>query len=159
MTDPNRVSVLFVCMGNICRSPSAEGVFEKIAKDYGVSVHVDSAGTVAHHIGESPDPRSQSAAKNRGYDLSKIRSRKVKENDYALFDYVLAMDHDNLRYLKKHCPAEHSHKVSLFLDFAPGCETDEVPDPYYGSLNGFDRVLDLIEEAAKGLALHIRQNA
>ena len=144
--------VLFVCMGNICRSPSAEGVFNKIITDQLLQdkFSIDSAGTHAYHIGEAPDLRSQKAAKEREVDLSKIRARKVIIGDFEDFDYLLAMDEDNHSIMLQACPEEHQHKIKLFLEYAPHLNTREVPDPYYGGAYGFERVLDLIEEASTG---------
>ena len=144
--------VLFVCMGNICRSPSAEGVFNKIITDQLLQdkFSIDSAGTHAYHIGEAPDLRSQKAAKEREVDLSKIRARKVIMGDFEDFDYLLAMDEDNHSIMLQACPEEHQHKIKLFLEYAPHLKTREVPDPYYGGVYGFEKVLDLIEEASTG---------
>ena len=153
-----QVNVLFVCMGNICRSPTAEGVFLKRLDDAGLShlVAVDSAGTHAYHIGEPPDPRAQRTAANRGVDLSGLRARKARAEDFSRFDYVLAMDRDNYMHLQGICPPGEEHKLNLFLNFAPHLETDEVPDPYYGGPTGFERVLDMIEAASEGLLEDIR---
>lgn len=144
--------VLFVCMGNICRSPSAEGVFNKIITDQQLQdkFSIDSAGTHAYHIGEAPDLRSQKAAKEREVDLSKIRARKVIMGDFEDFDYLLAMDEDNHSIMLQTCPEEYQHKIKLFLEYAPHLKTREVPDPYYGGAYGFEKVLDLIEEASTG---------
>ncbi|BCG64193.1 MAG: protein-tyrosine phosphatase [Methyloprofundus sp.] len=152
MTNKNTVKVLFVCMGNICRSPSAEGVFNKLISDENVADKflVESAGTHAYHISEAPDLRAQSAAQSRDVDLSTIRARKVIMGDFEDFDYLLAMDSDNLAVMMKSCPEELQHKVKLFLDYAPHLKTNEVPDPYYGGAYGFERVLDLVEEASIG---------
>jgi len=154
------VKVLFVCMGNICRSPTAEGVFRALVDKEGLSdkISVDSAGTDGWHVGEPADPRSQEAAKRRGVDLSSIRSRKVARSDFAVFDYVLAMDANNYRKLEAICPFEAEDKLTMFLDFATDAETTDVPDPYYGGPNGFDQVLDLIEDGSKGLLADIRAN-
>jgi len=150
-------SVLFVCMGNICRSPTAEGVFRKVADEDGVLARfeIDSAGTIAHHEGEPPDRRSAAAARRRGVDLSAQRARQVREDDFARFDHILAMDKDNLADLERSCPDEHRHKVRLFLPLADGLDTDEVPDPYYGGANGFEHVLDLVEAASRALLLEL----
>jgi protein-tyrosine phosphatase len=151
--------VLFVCMGNICRSPTAEGVVRKQLEQAGLAaqVELDSAGTHGYHIGEPPDPRSQKAAAKRGYDLSALRARRVMEVDFLRFDLILAMDRDNLALLRKACPQEHHEKLGLFLDYAADSSEDEVPDPYYGGPDGFDRVLDLTEAAARGLVDHLRR--
>jgi protein-tyrosine phosphatase len=146
-------SVLFVCMGNICRSPTAEGVFRDLVMHAGLdrAIHIDSAGTHAYHIGKSPDPRASAAAAQRGYDLSTLRGRQVSEQDFLIFDYILAMDEDNLSNLKRICPAGHEHKVSLFLEHSQKFSEREVPDPYYGGKQGFEQVLDMVEDAAQGL--------
>ncbi len=151
------VSVLFVCMGNICRSPTAEGVFRNLvsAASFG-PVHIDSAGTHAYHVSEPPDSRAQTAALARGYDLSKQRARPVREQDYVDFDLILAMDHSNLKVLQERRPENGSATLRLFLDFSEGSERD-VPDPYYGGLNGFERVLDLVEDASSGLLTYLKR--
>jgi protein-tyrosine phosphatase len=143
-------SVLFVCLGNICRSPTAEGVFAHKAIEKGVRLRVDSAGTAGYHHGAAPDKRSQDVASARGYNLSKLKCRKVSETDFEKFDYIIAMDRANVSDLKRKCPSEYEHKIQLFLDYA-NSEFDEVPDPYYGGKQGFELVLDLIEEASDGL--------
>lgn len=154
------IKVLFICMGNICRSPSAEGVFTDLVKKEGLSnqIYIDSAGTHAYHIGESPDSRSADAARKRGINLDGQRARQVKEDDFSQFDYLLAMDKDNYWHLKKWCPPEQAHKLYLFLDFAPHLGVREVPDPYYGGDKGFEQVLDLVEAASVGLLADIRQH-
>ena len=152
--------ILFVCLGNICRSPTAEGVFRHFANQQSKlgQLEIDSCGTSAHHLGESPDPRSVRAAKARGYDLSSIRSRKITLSDFAVFDYILAMDNQNLQQIER--LAEQASKdiidgsrakVSLFLDYDSESSQREVPDPYYGGSQGFDQVIDLIEGASRGL--------
>jgi protein-tyrosine phosphatase len=147
------IRVLFVCMGNICRSPTAEGVTRAIAERQGVTEHFefDSAGTHGYHIGNPPDKRARQAAAQRGYDLSMLKARQVNEYDFVRFDHILAMDRDNLELLRQACPAEHLPKLRLFLEFASGSEVREVPDPYYGGPEGFDLVLDLVEDAAGGM--------
>lgn len=152
------IKVLFVCMGNICRSPSAEGVFRhKVsAADLNDKIHIDSAGTHAYHVGNSPDPRSQEAAIKRDYDLSAQRARQVHADDFDEFDYVIAMDTSNLDDLQSICPANLKDKIHLFLKYAENSNTKEVPDPYYGQGNGFEIVLDLIEDAADGLITHLQ---
>jgi len=154
------IKVLFVCMGNICRSPTAEGVFTDLVKKEGFAnqIHIDSAGTHAYHIGESPDSRSREAARTRGIHLDGQRARQVEKDDFAQFDYLLAMDKDNYWHLKKWCPIDQTHKLHLFLDFAPHLGVREVPDPYYGGDKGFERVLDLVEAASVGLLADIRQH-
>ncbi len=153
------VRVLFVCMGNICRSPTAEGVFRNLVIQHGLetSVEIDSAGTHAYHIGHEPDRRSQAAALRRGVDLSPQRARRVEVTDFETFDYVLAMDEENLDNLRAVCPSGYEHKLKLFLEYAPHLSEKEVPDPYYGGLTGFERVLDLIEAAAEGLITEVRR--
>ncbi len=153
------VKVLFVCMGNICRSPTAQGVFTRLLEDAGLmdKVFVDSAGTHDYHIGKPPDPRTQEAALERGVDLGALRARQVGIADLEEFDYVLAMDEDNYLELKMQCPPEHLPKLHLFLDFAEGVEIREVPDPYYGGPSGFELVLDLVENAARGLLSDLRR--
>lgn len=150
--------VLFVCMGNICRSPTAEGVFRELVDRAGLSgqIHVDSAGTHDYHIGEPPDARSQAAAARRGYGLADLRARQIEAADFTTFDIVLAMDEHNLDLLRRQCPEQQRGRVQLFLDFAEACPVREVPDPYYGGAQGFERVLDLVEQASRGLLAHIR---
>lgn len=150
--------VLFVCMGNICRSPTAEGVFRRLVEAEGLAehIHIDSAGTHDYHIGNPPDARSQAAAARRGYDLSGLRARQVAAGDFADFDLVLAMDEHNRSLLLQQCPPQQRSRVRLFLEFAEGDAPVEVPDPYYGGPQGFEQVLDLIENAAQGLLRHIK---
>jgi len=152
------VKVLFVCLGNICRSPTAEGVFRKIVIEAGLveAIEIDSAGTHAYHVGEPPDRRAQAAAHRRGVDLSGLRGRQALAEDLVRFDYILAMDRENRENLLAICPDGHEHKVRLFMEFAAGRMEDEVPDPYFGGPSGFDRVLDMVEEAARGLLGDIR---
>ena len=159
MSERAKISVLFVCTGNICRSPTAEGVFRHCVEKAGVVARItsDSAGTHDYHVGEPPDPRTQAAARRRGYELGALRARRVRREDFEVFDYVLAMDEANLRQLERLCPREHAHKLKLFLDFAGGMPR-EVPDPYYGGPDGFERVLDLVEKAAQGLLRHLDRN-
>ena len=158
MTDP-AVRVLFVCMGNICRSPTAEGVFRALVAREGLAhaIDIDSAGTHAYHLGEPPDARSQKAALERGIDLIRLRARRATPGDFEHFDYLLAMDRDNLRGLLGIAPPGKGGKARLFLDFAEGITTREVPDPYYGGDHGFEDVLDLVENASEGLLRHIRE--
>lgn len=155
-----QVKVLFVCMGNICRSPTAEGVFRKMVTDEGLAhlISIDSAGTHAYHVGSSPDNRAQAAAKKREIDLSKLRGRQIVLDDFAAFDYVLVMDGSNLRDVLALQDKEQGAQVQLFLDFAKDARVREVPDPYYGGANGFEYVLDLIEDASRGLLDHIRKH-
>jgi protein-tyrosine phosphatase len=153
------VKVLFVCLGNICRSPTAEGVFRKLAAEADLldMIEIDSAGTHAYHIGEPPDARAQAAARRRGVDLSSLRGRQALASDIERFDYVLAMDRENFENLLAICPTGFEHRVRLLMEFAPARPEDEVPDPYFGGPNGFDRVLDMVEEAARGLLEDIRR--
>jgi protein-tyrosine phosphatase len=149
--------VLFVCMGNICRSPTAEGVFRKLLAERApdLDVQVDSAGTHGYHTGEPPDPRACRAAERRGVDLKGLRARQVTDRDFEHFELVLAMDEQNLKFLLEACPVEHHGRIRLLLEFAPHLERREVPDPYYGGSTGFEHVLDLVEEAGKGLLDHL----
>lgn len=153
-----KVKVLFVCMGNICRSPTAEGVFTKLIKERNLEPHfaIDSAGTHAHHVGEAPDLRAQRAALDRGIMLSHLRARRVVMGDFDDFDYILAMDDENHGILMNACPVHHKHKISYFLDFAPQLNQREVPDPYFGGQFGFERVLDMVEAAAEGFLAHLQ---
>ena len=147
------MKILFVCMGNICRSPTAEGVFRRVVAERAPSLEVviDSAGTHGYHVGDPPDPRSIEAAARRGVDLRGLRARKVEAADFARHDLVIAMDRLNRETLLDRCPPEHHSRVRLFLEFAPGIDEEDVPDPYYGGPAGFERVLDLAEEASMGL--------
>lgn len=149
----SKIKVLFVCMGNICRSPTAEGVFTRHVQEANLTdvIEIDSAGTHAYHIGEPPDPRSQKTALTRGYDLSSQKARRAVPEDFTIFDYILAMDRDNQQGLQAICPVGAEYKLHLFLSYAPNLEHDEVPDPYYGGSMGFERVLDMIEKASAGL--------
>lgn len=151
------VRVLFVCLGNICRSPTAEGVFRKLVEDVGLAqgIAVDSAGTHAYHIGQPPDSRAQQAAARRGVDLSGLRGRVATAADIEEFDYVLAMDRENYHNLVR--IAGEQPKIGLFLQYSEGFDEIEVPDPYYGGTHGFERVLDMIEDASRGLLAHIRR--
>lgn len=152
------VSVLFVCMGNICRSPMAEGVFRKAIEAEGLSsrVEIDSAGTHAYHVGEPPDPRAQSASRARGIDLSGLRARKVNAGDFARFDYILCMDGENLRWLREHAPEAAQGKIHRLMDFSRKYPRLDVVDPYYGGAQGFEENLDMIEDAVAGLIAAIR---
>lgn len=153
------MKILFVCLGNICRSPSAEAVFRAIAAREApeLTFEIDSAGTAGYHIGDAPDARSQEAARRRGYDMSALRARIVESGDFERFDLILAMDSNNLEILRKRAPAALRERVKLFLEFAPDCGLDEVPDPYYGGPSGFEQVLDLVEEASRGLLVHLKR--
>ena len=151
--------VLLVCMGNICRSPTAEGVLRKYLQDnmLAESVEVDSAGTHGYHVGEAPDSRTQRAAAARGYNLSQLRARKVAAQDIDYFDLILAMDRTNLGNLRRMAPPEAHKRLRLFMEYARNFDDDEVPDPYYGLGHGFDLVLDMIEDGAQGLVDELRQ--
>jgi protein-tyrosine phosphatase len=155
------VRILFVCLGNICRSPTAEGVLRVLAvrEAPDLLIEVDSAGTAGYHIGEPPDPRTCQAAARRGYDLKSLRARIVEPQDFTRFDLILAMDEENLAVLRRRAPAAAHERLRLFMEFAPQDGTNEVPDPYYGGPNGFEEVLDLVENAARGLIAHLRQRA
>jgi len=156
----NKVAICFVCMGNICRSPTAEGVFRRLVEEHrlGARITIDSAGTHGYHTGVSPDPRAARIAAARGYDLSCIRARKVEANDFRVFDYLLPMDRENLGYLKALRPTDGKAEVKLFMEFSKGFSEREVPDPYYGGLRGFERVLDMVEDASQGLLIHLLRN-
>lgn len=151
--------VLLVCMGNICRSPTAEVVLRTLIKNNGLGdkVEVDSAGTHGYHVGEAPDQRTQRAAAVRGYNLSQLRARKVAHQDLVYFDLILAMDKTNLENLKRMAPPELHERIRLFMDYARNFEDEEVPDPYYGLGHGFDLVLDMVEDAAEGLVEELRE--
>jgi len=153
-----KMRILLVCMGNICRSPMAEGVLREYLTRAGLArdVEVDSAGTVGYHAGEPPDQRAQKAAARRGYDISRLRARRVREADFLRFDRILAMDRDNLSALEQYCPPEHRQRLGMFLDYAKGMRGQEVPDPYYGAPEAFEYVLDLAENAAVGLVEALR---
>jgi protein-tyrosine phosphatase len=150
--------VLFVCTGNICRSPTAEGVFRRLVEQAGLAdrIGVDSAGTHGYHVGEPPDPRTQAAASARGYDLSGLRARRIMREDFSSFDLVLALDRDHHALLARFAPPTTGHKLRLLMEFSRRSGTDEVPDPYYGGPDGFELVLDLVEDAAAGLLDHLR---
>ncbi len=152
------MKILFVCTGNICRSPTAEGVARRWLAMTGLEgiVGVDSAGIQGYHAGEAPDPRAQTAAMRRGYDLSRLRARKVLLKDFAEFDLILAMDRDHFHYLRDMAPEGCKHKVRMFMSFAQTHRRDDVPDPYYGGITGFDAVLDMCEDAVQGLIDDIR---
>lgn len=153
------IKVLFVCMGNICRSPTAEAVFRHYVENAGLDevIQIDSAGTHDYHIGSPPDPRTQHVAMQRGYDMSGLRGRQVVSEDFNHFDYVLAMDQGNLSILQRLMPHGSATRANLFLEYARHHAEREVPDPYYGGADGFERVLDMVEDAAEGLLQHIRQ--
>jgi protein-tyrosine phosphatase len=159
MDDIRRVKVLFVCMGNICRSPTAHGVFRKLIEEEGLTklVGVDSAGTHAYHVGNDPDRRAQATALSRGLDLSDLRARQARSEDFDAFDYIIAMDEENYLSLQGICPAGMEERLYMFLDFAADLSDREVPDPYYGGAQGFERVFDMVETASLGLLQDIRQ--
>lgn len=159
MNQSKKIRVLFCCMGNICRSPTAHGVFRKMVQDEGLEhrIEIDSAGTHAYHVGNPPDQRSQETARGRGFDLSDLRARQVNEDDYERFDYILAMDDDNFSILSQQSPPEYRDRVQLFLEFAPERGVREVPDPYYGGARGFEHVFDLVDAASRGLLADIKK--
>ena len=144
------LQVLFVCTGNICRSPTAEAVLRELGRKEGVPLHVESRGTHDYHVGEPPDERAQHHARGRGYDLSALRARKLTGRDFKEFDLILAMDQGHLGVLRRMCPAQHASKVRLFLSGR------EVPDPYYGGPEGFEQVLDLVEAGCRELLAGIK---
>ncbi len=153
------IKVLFVCMGNICRSPTAEAVFRHQVKAAGFdqAIHIDSAGTHDYHIGDPPDERAQNAALRRGYDMQELRARQVQMRDFEVFHHILAMDEDNLAILKQQCPPQYRHKLGLLMQHSKKfVERKEVPDPYFGGRQGFEEVLDMVEEAGQELLDHIR---
>ena len=147
------VSVLFVCTGNICRSPTAEAIFRKLAADAGMGrrIHADSAGTHGYHVGEPPDPRAQDAAANRGYDLSGLRARRLERTDFERFDLIVAMDRGHFAVLSGMAQPPTAHKLKLMMSYARRFKEQDVPDPYYGRPQDFERVLDMLEDAARGL--------
>jgi protein-tyrosine phosphatase len=150
--------LLFVCMGNICRSPTAEGVVRRLLAERApeLRVQLDSAGTHGYHVGEPPDARAIEAASRRGIDISELRARRVQREDFERFDLILAMDRDNLTRLQQLQPSQSSAQLRLMLDFAPDSRLEEVPDPYYGGSAGFEQVLDLLQDAAEGLLQTLR---
>lgn len=151
------MKVLFVCLGNICRSPTAEGVFRRYVEQAGLSdkITIDSAGTADWHIGKTPDPRTQAAAAKRGYDVSTLRARQASAEDFTQFDLILAMDKSNLSNLQAIQPVDAKAELALYLPRL-GISTDEVPDPYYGGEDGFELVLDMLEHASQALLDEIR---
>lgn len=148
-----KLRILMVCMGNICRSPMAAVVARTFVARAGLSdrIEIDSAGTHAHHAGEAPDIRAKQVVAKRGYELSRHRARRISASDFAVFDRILAMDRSNLAALEDICPEQHRPKLELFMCYANGMDQDEVPDPYYGSIEGFERVLAMCESASRGL--------
>jgi protein-tyrosine phosphatase len=153
------LKVMFVCLGNICRSPTAHGVFQRMVEQAGLtnSIYIESSGTGGWHVGKAPDPRTLSAASRRGYDFSALRAQQVTKQDFYRFDYILAMDNVNLEDLRRMAPADFSGHLGLFLDFGNHQDYREVPDPYYGGGDGFTLVLDLVESAAEGLLTQLQQ--
>lgn len=152
-----QVNVLFVCLGNICRSPTAHGFFQNLVnfRDMDQLIYIDSAGTGDWHIGRSPDSRATTSALKRGVDLSDLRARQVTYSDFDRFDYILAMDKQNLADLETMVPSQFDGHLGLFLDFAEAYEADEVPDPYYGGGEAFDLVLDMVQNGCDGLLTQI----
>lgn len=155
-----KISVLFVCMGNICRSPTAHAVFRKLVESEGLDsyISIDSAGTHAYHVGNPPDERSMKTASERGIKMHDLRARKVDFSDLIEFDYILAMDSDNLSILEQMAPSDLKPKIKLFMAFAPNNKHTYVPDPYYGGGEGFSQVFDMVDEASKGLLTFLKQN-
>ena len=155
------MKILFVCMGNICRSPTAEGVFRAHARRHApdLDLEIDSAGTHAYHVGEPPDPRTVKAAARRGIDLAGLRARQVRDEDFERFDLILAMDRLNHATLLDRSPPRHHARIRTLLEFAGETAPADVPDPYYGGQQGFDEVLDLVESAAAGLLAEIRRRS
>jgi low molecular weight protein-tyrosine phosphatase len=148
-----RISVLFVCTGNICRSPTAEAIFRKLVADAGMSeaIAADSAGTHGYHVGEPPDPRAQGAAAERGYDLSGLRARRVERADFRTFDLIVAMDRGHFTALSRQAEPSTAHKLKLMMSYSRTFKAEDVPDPYYGGRRDFEQVLDMLEDAARGL--------
>ncbi len=157
LTIPIKHRVLFVCMGNICRSPTAEAVFRKMVTESTLAdrIEIDSAGTIGSHAGSKPDPRAIDIGAARGYELDNLRARQVTDADFASFDFVVAMDDRNVQHLNAKCPAELKHKIELLMAFAADAEAREVPDPYYGNTVDFEHALALIEQGCSGLLRHI----
>jgi protein-tyrosine phosphatase len=152
--------ILFVCMGNICRSPTAEGYFAKLVSSNGLAdkFEIDSAGTHGYHVGSAPDKRSQHAAAQRGFFISNLRARQIKLSDFSYFDYILVMDQLNLDHLQSLCPMQYKDKITKFLEFAPESGIDDVPDPYQEGADGFELVLDLIEAASFGFLNYLQKH-
>jgi protein-tyrosine phosphatase len=158
MTNNASISVLFVCMGNICRSPTAHGVFQALVDNYGLTdqISVDSAGTHSYHIGSTPDPRSQHTARSKGVDLTQLRARQFRSEDFLEFDYLIAMDRSNLNNMAAVKPDNALARLNLMLDYSKQYSQKEVPDPYFGD-DGFDLVFDMVSDASEGLLEHIRE--
>ena len=150
--------VLFVCSGNICRSPTAEGVFRHLVEKEGLSdlIQTDSVGFESYHVGDAPDKRAQRAAAKRGYNLSSLRARTITQKDFKEFDLILAMDRGHLALLNRACPTEYKSRIHLFMKYAQRFTEEEVPDPYYGDMENFEHVLDLVEDAAQGIIEHLK---
>lgn len=159
MADQEKINVLFVCMGNICRSPTAEGVFNHLVNTHGLDdlIHVDSAGTHAYHVGEKPDPRACASALEKGYDIKYTKARKVNDNDFINFNYILPMDKTNLSFLQLKSPLSHRQKIELFLNYHPDKTGEEVPDPYYRDSDLFDGVFELVEAGCWNLLKVLRK--
>ncbi len=159
MLDPPKIDILFVCMGNICRSPTAEGVFKHLVHSHGLDdvIYTDSAGTHAFHVGKQPDPRACVSAREKGYDISAAKARKVTEADFEKFSYILPMDNANMSFLQVKSPLMHRDKIELFLNYHPGRAGEEVPDPYYRDSELFDVVFTLIEEGCWNLLKVMRK--
>lgn len=159
MSQNHTVSVLFVCLGNICRSPTADGIFRGLVEQAGLEhrIRVDSAGTGAWHVGNAPDPRTQQAAAQRGYDLSRLRARQAIEDDFHQFDLILAMDQSNYNDLMDLQPSNSRASLQMFLAYAPELGVRDVPDPYYGGQDGFEQVLDLVETAGQNLLEQLKR--
>ena len=158
MKNPEKIKVVFVCMGNICRSPTAHGVFRDLVRSEGLEsrIGIDSAGTHSYHVGNPPDPRSQATARRRGVDLSDLRARRFEASDYHAFDYVIGMDHGNIADMRALRPADGRAQLQLMLAYSRRFDQAEVPDPYFGD-DGFELVFDMIEDASAGLLAHIRK--
>lgn len=158
MNNKEKVKVLFVCMGNICRSPTAHGVFRDIVEKNNLDgqIYVESAGTHAYHVGEMPDRRARQTALKNGVDISDLRARQVESSDFVNFDYIIAMDSSNYRDLQHICPVSYRNKLHMFLSYAPELKTNDVPDPYYGGGKGFEIVYDMVETASKGMLKEIK---
>ena len=153
MIQQRRFAILFCCMGNICRSPGAEGVLRQVLSTQAphLQIELDSAGTHDYHVGDAPDARAVQAARRRGIDLSQLRARQVQAQDFERFDLVIAMDEQNLDHLQRLAPPQLRNRLALMMDYAPALGTRNVPDPYYGPAQGFEEVLDLLQAASEGL--------
>ena len=159
MIQESDLGVLFVCLGNICRSPTSEGVFRQRLAESGLvfKVKIDSAGTAGYHIGQPPDSRAITAAAKRGINLKDLRARRISQSDFDTFNYIIAMDHQNHSDLKYFAPTKYSGRICLFMDFAENWKESEIPDPYYGGVHGFERVFDMIDDASAGLINDIKK--